>query len=60
MVFRSLHVTLPGTLRAVPSTERPFAGTLWGRTGPSNRAGAFVTMFHACRGAAAESFLIQQ
>jgi len=58
MVFGCVNATLPDLLRALPEPERPFAETLWGRTGLSNRAGAFVAMFHACRGTAAESFKI--
>lgn len=59
MVFGCVNATLPGLLRALPAPERPFAETLWGRTGLPNRAAAFVTMFRLCRATAAERLLIQ-
>lgn len=59
MVFGCVNATLPDLLRALPEPERPFAETLWGRTGLPNRAAAFVTMFRLCRAAAAERLLIQ-
>lgn len=58
LVFGCVNATLPDLLRTLPTPERPFAEKLWGRTGLPNRAAAVVAMFHACRGAAAESFLI--
>lgn len=59
MVFGCVNATLPDLLRALPAPELPFAGTLWGRTGLPNRAGAFVTIFRLCRATAAERLLIQ-
>lgn len=57
LVLSCLAATLPDLLRAVPSPDRRVAYAEWGRTELSAREGVFIGMFHACRGAAMETFL---
>lgn len=57
LVLSCLAQTLPAALRAVPSPERRVTYAEWGRTELSAREVVFIGMFHACRGAAMETFL---
>lgn len=56
-IFACLNNTLPSTLRSTPSANRKTGKVIWGKPNVSAREAAFIGMFHACRGAAAESFL---
>ncbi|MFI0848601.1 hypothetical protein [Mesorhizobium sp. IMUNJ 23232] len=56
-IFGCMNQTLPSTLRSVPSPARKTGKTFWGKPNVSAREAAFIGIFHACRGGAAEAFL---
>jgi len=55
-VLGCMNATLPSALRTTPANKTS-GKALWGRAGLSARGALFIGMFHACHGAAAETFL---
>ncbi|WAX94295.1 hypothetical protein N7E70_021875 [Aminobacter sp. NyZ550] len=55
-VLGCMNAALAQAFRTTPA-DKPSVNALWGRAGLSARGALFVGIFHACRGAAAETFL---
>lgn len=57
LVFACASDMLPSSLQSIASPNRKTGKRLWGKPNVSAREAAFIGVFHACRAAAAESFL---
>ena len=57
LIFACASDMLPSSLRSMASPNRKTGKRLWGKPNVSAREAAFIGVFHACRAAAAESFL---
>lgn len=57
-VFGCMNVTAASAIRAIPTKEKS-RKALWGRPNLSARGAVFIGMFHACRAAAMETFMLE-